>query len=108
MRKEETLAQIKEAEKSVRQAMEAAANERERILRDTRREGFELRESLRKAAEQRQEEVLRQAEAAFVRDKERVLAQGTKDAEALRQQATANVERAVDRLIEKFKGALNA
>ncbi len=108
MKREETLAQIKEAEKSVRQAKDAAGNERERILREARREAFELRESLRKTGEARQEEVLRQGEAASVHEKEGVLAQGQKEAEALRAQANANVDRAVDRLIEKFKGALNA
>jgi hypothetical protein len=51
---------------------------------------------------------LRQGEISSVREKERVLAIGQKEAEALRQQASANLERAVDRLIEKFKGALNA
>lgn len=108
MNKEETLHQIKEAEKEARRAKDAAAEERERILRDARREGFELREGLRKQAEARQEQVLHGAEAATAQERERVLATGRKEADTLRAEADANLDRAVDRLIEKFKGALNA
>lgn len=108
MNKEETLHQIKEAEKQARRAKDAAAEERERILRDARRQGFELRESLRKDAEARQEQVLRAADATTARERDQVLAAGRKEADALRAEADANLDRAVDRLIEKFKGAVNA
>lgn len=108
MKKEETLQQIKEAEKEAHREKESALAERERILRDARREGFELRESLRKTSEKRQEEILKQVDAATAPEKERILEHGRRDAETLRKEAQANVERAVDRLIEKFKGALNA
>ncbi len=92
----------------IRQEKAAALEERERILREARRTGFELRESLRKTADQKQEDVLRQADASTAAEKERILAAGRKDAEALRRQAEAGIERAVDRLIEKFQGAVNA
>src|SRR5512137_2955696 len=100
MQKEETLHRIKEAEEQIRREKAAALEDRERILREARREGFELRESLRKAAEKRQEEVLRQSDAATAVEKEQILATGRKDADALRRQAEASIERAVDRLIE--------
>ena len=108
MDKEETLRQIKDAEARVRAAKTAAQAEGERVLRDARKDAYELRESLRAQAEKRQQEILRAGDAATAREKEALLAKGRQEAEALRAQAASNVDRAVDRLIEKFKGALNA
>jgi len=108
MKKEETLQRIKEAEGQVRGSKESVLAEQERILRDARREAFELREKLRKEAEARHEEILREAEAAAARETERVLASGRKDAGALKSKAEANMDRAIDRLVGKFKGAINA
>ncbi len=107
MGREETLQRIKDAEAEVRQAKAAAADEKERILRDARREAFELGESLRAQAEKRQEEILKAGDAAIAREKETALEKGRREADTLRTQARSNIDRAVDRLIEKFKGALN-
>ena len=82
--------------------------ERERILRDARREAFELREQLRRTAEGRRAEILRETEAAIARETEQVLEAGRREADALKAEADAELERATDRLIEKLKGALNA
>ncbi len=108
MNKEETLQRIKAAEEQVRQAKAATLEAKERTLRDARKEGFELRESLRGRAETRQAEILAASEASIAREKDALLAKGRQEAEGLRSEALTNVERAVDRLIEKFKGALNA
>ena len=108
MDKEETLRQIKDAEARVRQSKEAARAEGEKVLREARREAFELRESLRVQAEKRQQEILRAGDATTAREKEVLLAKGRQDADALRALAESNVDMAVDRLIEKFKGAVNA
>ena len=108
MRKEETLQRIKEAEGQVRGSKDAVVAERERILRDARREAFELRESLRHEADRRGDEILRESAAATARETEKLLAAGHKDAAALKAKGEANLDRAINRLIEKFKGALNA
>ena len=107
MGKEETLQRIKDAEAEARQVKAAALEEKERILRDARKEAFDLRESLRAQTEKRQDEILKASAAATAHEKEAVLAKGRQGAEALRSEARANIGRAVDRLIEKFKGALN-
>ena len=108
MRKEETLQKIKATEGQVRGMKETVLAERERILRDARREAFELREQLRREAERRHAEIIHEAEAAIARETEKVLAAGRREAEVLKAKADANLERAIDRLIEKFKGALDA
>ncbi len=108
MNREETLQRIKEAEEQVRRAKATTLEEKERTLREARKEGFELRESLRGRAEKRQAEILAASEASIAREKDALLAKGGQEADALRSEALANMERAVDRLIEKFKGALNA
>jgi V/A-type H+/Na+-transporting ATPase subunit G/H len=108
MRKEETLQKIKAAEGQVRGTKETVLAERERILRDAKREAFELREELRRQAEARYAEILRGAEAAAARETEQILAAGRRDADALKAEADANLDRAIDRVIGKFKGALNA
>ena len=108
MNKEETLHRIKDAEEEARRSKAAALEEKERILREARREGFDLQESLRAKAEKRQEEILKQSEAAIAHERDQILAKGRKEAEVLRAESLAHVDPAVNRLIEKFKGALNA
>src|SRR5438445_11567937 len=108
MRKEETLQKIKDAESQVRGTKETILAERERILRDARREAFELRERLRREAEAQSEAIIRTADEAVAREAETLLAAGRKDAAAWKAKADANLDRAIERLIEKFKGALNA
>ena len=108
MGKEETLQRIKEAEAEVRRTKEAALEGKERILRDARKEAFELREALRAEGEKREEAILRAGDVETAREKESVLAKGRQEAEVLRTEARSNIDRAVDQLVEKFKGALNA
>ncbi len=107
MKKEETLQKIKAAEGQIRSAKALAEAEREKILRDARRDAFELRESLRREAETRYEDILREADRATALETESILAAGRKRAAELLGQANRNLERAVDLLIQKFKGALN-
>ncbi len=108
MAREETLQRIKATEADVRASKGVALEDKERILREARKEAFELRESLRAQAEKRQDEILKAGDTVTSREKEALLAKGRQEAETLRAEARSNVDRAVDRLIEKFKGALNA
>ena len=108
MDKEETLQRIKDAEAEARRAKGTALEGKERILRDARKEAFELRESLRIEAEKRQDEILKAGDAEVAHEREGVLAKGRQEAEALHAEARSNLDRAADRLVEKFKGAANA
>lgn len=107
MGKEETLQRIKETEAEVRRSRDAAQEQKERILRDARKDAFDLREKLRAEAEALQGAILTAGDATTAREKETILAEGRKEAEALRREAQLNIDRAVERLVEKFKGALN-
>src|SRR3989304_6974468 len=53
LNKAETLEEIKRAEAEIREMKEAAARERDRIVRDARRESIEVRERLRREADER-------------------------------------------------------
>ena len=108
MNKAETLQEIKRVEAEVRGAKEAAEREKERILREARREALELQEALRREAEDRAAAILRKAEEALGKEREAVLAEGRKAAEALRVAGVANVDRAVELVASKFQGALDA
>jgi len=108
LNKAETLEEIKRAEAEIREMKEAAARERDRIVRDARRESLELQERLRREADERAASVVRAAEAEIARDRESVLAKGRREADALRSAGMANVERAVELVVAKFQGALDA
>jgi len=87
---------------------EAAEREKERLLRDARREVLELQERLRAEAEARGAAVLRAAEEVLAREREAILAKGRKGAEAMRAAGISNVDRAADIVVAKFQGALDA
>src|SRR5207244_13254625 len=108
MRKEETLQKIKATEGQVRGMKETVLAERERILRDVRREAFELREQLRREAERRDAEIIHEAEGGISRETEQMLAAGRRAADVLNAKADANLDRGMDCRIATFKGSANA
>src|SRR3989304_9547999 len=67
LNKAETLEEIKRAEAEIREMKEAAARERDRIVRDARRESIEVRERLRREAAERAAAGVRAAEAEVAR-----------------------------------------
>jgi len=108
MGKEETLLKLKEAESQIRSVKDAAEQEREQVLRNARREALELRERLREQAEARYREILAAAEGPLKAERERILAAGHSEAAKLTARGQANVERAANIVLEKFRGALRA
>lgn len=108
MGKEETLLAIKKAEAEVRALKEAAERDRERILREARREALELRDTLRGKAEERARAILSEAEAAAQIDRERILATGNAEAGRVRARGRGNVEQATAMVLTKVRGALDA
>ncbi len=108
MKKEETLSEIKKAEGAIRGMKEAASSERDRILRDARREALDLQERLRREADERAAAILKKADEELAKEREAILAKGRKEAEALKAAGARNVEHAAEAVVQKFQGALDA
>ena len=108
MNKAETLLEIKGAEAEIRTTKEAAEKERDVNAREARREALELQERLRREADERAAAILRDAEAALAKERDAILAKGRQQADALRAAGMANVDRAVEVVLTKFQGALDA
>jgi V/A-type H+/Na+-transporting ATPase subunit G/H len=106
MGKAETLQKIKEAEAQIRTTKAAAEQERERALRETRREALELIESFRNQAEDRYRQVVSAAAEAVAKERERLLAAARDDAARMTAAGQTQVDKAVDLVLAKFRGAL--
>ena len=108
MPKAETLQRIREAEAQVRTLRAQAEKDSERVVRGARGEALELREQMRKQSETRYDAVLKAAETEIEKQRKGILDAGAKDAAALKAKATANVGKATQLVLERFKGAANA
>lgn len=108
MGKAETLQRIKEAEAQIRTSKEAAEREREQALRAARKEALELVETFREQADARYREILLAAETEVAAERERLLAAAKEEAARMNARGKANVDRAVELVLGKFRGALRA
>ena len=108
MGKEEILLKLKDTESQIRAMKEAAERDRELALRTARREALEIREKMREQAEARYREILKAAESVVVAEKERIVAAGRTEAARVAGIGRANIEKAVEHVLQKFKGALHA
>jgi V/A-type H+-transporting ATPase subunit G/H len=108
MSKAETLLKIKEAEAQNRAAKEAAEREREQVLRDARREALDLLDKLREQAEALYQEIVKAAESTVVSERDRMLAAARGEAERISARGRANVDKAVELVLGKFREAMGA
>ena len=106
MSKAETLQRIKEAEAQTRSAKEAAEREREIALRTARRDALELLDTFRAQAEKRYAEILAAAEDEVAVERDRMLAAAREEAARIAARARANVDKAVELVLSKFRGAV--
>src|SRR3989442_6444291 len=108
MSKEEALQRIKQVEAQIRTMKEEAEREREATLRNARREALELTEQFQEKAEARYREIVNAAEAEIETEREKLLAAAREDAARMATQGKANVDRAVELVVGKFRGAIRA
>jgi V/A-type H+-transporting ATPase subunit G/H len=108
MSKAETLQRIKEAEAQTRIAKEAAEREREVMLRNARREALELLDTFRAQAEKRYAEILAAAEVEVAVERDQMLASAREEAARIAARGRANVDKAVDLVLSRFRGAVRA
>ena len=106
MSKAETLQRIKEAEAQNRTAREAAERERESALREARRVALDLLEASSEQAEARYREVLIAAEAGVAAERDKMLAAAREEAARISARGKANVDKAVELVLTKFRGAV--
>jgi len=104
MGKEETLLKLKDTEAQIRAAKEAAGKDRERVLREARREALEVRDRLRERAEARYREILAAADASVKKERDKTLAAGREEAARMAARGRANVDKAVELVVGKFEG----
>jgi len=107
MGKAETLQRIREAEAQIRTTREAAERDHEKTLRAARGEALDLLETYREQAEARYRETLTAAETAVAADREKMLASAREEAMRTIGRGQANVDKAVDLVLAKFRGALH-
>ncbi|MFQ5909785.1 MAG: hypothetical protein ACE5IJ_03585 [Thermoplasmata archaeon] len=109
MKKVETLARIKDAEEQANKMKSDAQKEKEKTIRNAKRESLFVFESMEKKAADFYREKLGEVEAEIQREREKLLTAGREEAEALKVQASAKIDDAVDFLIKKFEdGVLHA
>jgi V/A-type H+/Na+-transporting ATPase subunit G/H len=106
MSKAETLERIKEAEAQIRSVKEAAEREREVALREARRAALDLLDQFREQAEARYREILSAADAGIASERERMIAAAHEEATRTSARGKAHVEKAVELVLTKFRGAL--
>jgi len=108
MDKVETLQKIKHAESQIKAMREAAERERETALRDARRQALELLDQFREQAEARYREIVTAAETVVSAERERMLEAAREEAARMIARGKANVDKAVDLVLAKFRGAIRA
>ncbi|TLZ86440.1 MAG: hypothetical protein E6J92_03445 [Methanobacteriota archaeon] len=108
MSKAETLLRIKEAEAQNRTTKEAAERERELTLREARRAALDLVETFREQAEARYRDILAAAEAGVASERDKMLAVAREEAARISARGKANVDKAVELVLTRFRGALRA
>ena len=106
MSKAETLLRIKEAEAQNRTVKEAVQREREVALRDARRAALDLLETFRAQAETRYREILTAAESGVGSERDKMLVAAREEAARIATRGKANVDKAVELVLTKFRGAV--
>ena len=108
MGKEETLLKLKDAESQIRSMKEAAERDREAALRNARREALELLEKFREQADARYREILNDAERAVASERDKMLAAARAEAAQMSARGRESIDKAVDLVVGKFRGAIRA
>ncbi len=109
MDKTATLDRLKAVEREIREAKQKAAEAKDQVLRNARKEALEILEAAKRDAEAEYEAYLRSVEEAAAEDREAILAKGRQEAEEIRARAQQRLDRAVAHLVRKFEdGVLHA
>jgi vacuolar-type H+-ATPase subunit H len=109
MDKTATLDKLKATEEEIRKTKREAAELKERILRDARKEALEILEDAKREAEAEYEAYVKSVEEDAAKEREVILAKGRREAEAVRARAQERLDLAVAHLVRRFEdGVLHA
>jgi vacuolar-type H+-ATPase subunit H len=103
-----TLDRIREVEREVHDVKAQAEEERERILREAKREALNLEDDLRNQSEEVFQETLTAARQKIEARRGEILAAGQQEADAVKEAARAHVQAAVQQLLRRFEESIHA
>lgn len=109
MKKVETLERIKDAEEQAKKMKSDALKEKEKVIRNAKRESLFVFENMEKKAAELHKEKLSEVDSEVQREREKLLEAGRQEAESLKARAADKVDEAVAFLVKKFEdGVLHA
>ena len=106
MEKTEILNTIKDTEMKVEKLKNKAIEERENIIKASRRDALKIVDNAKIEAQKNYDSKISQMEEEMEEIKGKMIEDGTKKANELRAKAKLNREMAVDLLIKKFEGEI--
>ncbi|MDO9518104.1 MAG: ATP synthase archaeal subunit H [Methanosarcinaceae archaeon] len=108
MAKNEILSEIKKAEESARNIVNAAAKNKGERITSARAEAREIVKQAEVDAHESAQKSLKSAEATIKEEKVKTIGASEADAKAIVKKAQANLDKAVDYLVSEFEGTIHA
>jgi vacuolar-type H+-ATPase subunit H len=103
MEKTAILTKIKETEKKVGQSKKKALEQKDTIIKDSKKEALKILDQARAEAQSSYDEKVRQMRVEIETIRKRLLDEGEKKARTFKSRAELNSSLAVDMLIRKFE-----
>ncbi len=103
MKKADALVRVKEAELEVKKMRERATSEKDRILKEARREVLRIQEESRRTAGNALKERVEAGKREIDVKRSEILQQGQKEAEMIKQRGTTKTDEAASLLLKRFE-----
>lgn len=97
---------IKSIEEETMRMREGALREKERIIKEAKRDSLEISERSKKEANETYRRILAESEGEVELEKKSILDRGELEASKYREKAEKNIGRAVEHVISKFEEEL--
>jgi ATP synthase H subunit len=104
IRKLDALLEVKKAEESVEKLKQDAMQEKERIIKESRREALKIIDDAKAEAQTIQKTKMDVVQREIEELKKRIIGEGELRAKDLEAKAGANLDNAVDMIVKKFEG----
>lgn len=107
MAKNEILSEIKKAEENAKKMIDEAIEGKSKRISDARAEAKEILKQGEIDSHKTAQDSFKSGEEKILVEKDRIIKDGEKDALAMAQKAQANVDKAVDYLLNEFERAVH-